>query len=135
MPVLRLGIVQINVVDLAAAREFYVGTLGFRPGRSFPGGGPFELANPGGPTVLVYQASRRVDHDYPAQTGTTLVFYTDDIDGTVERWRAAGVEFVRIAWSEEESGIAYSPYGRFIAFRDPSGNVHELLQPAAATVV
>lgn len=134
MPAPRLGIVQINVVDLAVAREFYVGTLGFQLGRSFPGGGPFELVNPGGPTVLVYQASRRVDHDYPAQTGTTLVFYTDDIDATVERWRAGGVEFVPIAWSEDASGIAYSPYGRFVAFRDPSGNVHELLQPAVQPV-
>ena len=56
---------------------------------------------------------------------------TDDLDGTVARWRSAGVEFVRIAWSEEDSGVAECPYGRFIAFQDPFGNVHELLQPRA----
>jgi hypothetical protein len=61
-----------------------------------------------------------------------LAFVTDDIAGTVAAWRAKGVDFIRIPWSSDPSGIADSPYGPFIAFRDPSGNVHELLQPDEA---
>ncbi len=94
--------------------------------------GPFELDLGPGPTVLVYQVAKSVAVAYGEQTGLTLVIYTDDIEDTVAAWRAQGVEMIPIAWSEDESGIAPCPYGRFIAFRDPFGNAHELLQPHAA---
>jgi catechol 2,3-dioxygenase-like lactoylglutathione lyase family enzyme len=134
---LRVGIVQINVTDLDEAWRFYVETLGIPGRRALGPGHPFELelggAAPGGPTVLVYPVRRPVERDYPNETGVTLVLHTDDIRATVAEWRARGVAFVRIAWSREESGIADTPFGPFIAFHDPSGNVHELLQPAAHT--
>ncbi len=79
--------------------------------------------------MLVYGVERSVPVDYGKQTGVTLVLYTDDIEATVGGWRAAGVEFIPIEWSEDETGIAGCPFGRFIAFRDPFGNVHELLEP------
>lgn len=133
-PGLRVGIVQINVTDLDEAWRFYVETLGIAGRRRLGPGKPFELelggAAPGHPTVLVYPVPRRVDRRYPEETGVTLVLHTDDIRATVAAWRARGVPFLRIAWSREESGIADTPFGPFIAFRDPFGNVHELLQPA-----
>ncbi len=128
---LRKGLIQINVTDLHAARTFYGETLGIELRERFGPDGPFELELGDGPPVLVYQVERRIDVDYGRQTGLTLVLYTDDLEGTVARWRDRGVEFIAIAWSEDESGIAGCPYGRFIAFRDPFGNVHELLQPHA----
>ena len=126
---LRVGIVQISVTDLDAAWAFYVETLGI-PGRwSLGPGKPFELELGDGPIVLVYPASQRTPRPYPDGTGVTLVLYTDDIEGTVAAWRARGVEFVPIAWARDPSGIAPTPFGPFIAFRDPFGNVHELLEP------
>ena len=126
---MRLGIAQINVTDVVAARRFYRDTLGFAIREPFGDDAPFELDVGDGPTVLVYHVDKMVPADYPDGTGTTLVFYTEDLDATVARWRDAGVELIRIAWSEEESGVAPCPYGRFIAFRDPFGNVHEVLEP------
>lgn len=126
---LRTGLIQINVTDLQAARSFYGETLGIELHERFGGDGPFELELGDGPPVLVYQVERRVEVDYGNQTGLTLVLFTDDIEEKVAAWRARGVEFIPIAWSEDESGIAGCPYGRFIAFRDPFGNVHELLEP------
>jgi len=123
------GMLQINVTDLHAAREFYRDTLGFRVREPFGPDGPFELDLGPGPTVLVYQVAKAVPVEYGEQTGLTLVIHTDDLDGTVAAWRAKGVDLLSIPWSQEESGIAPCPYGRFIAFRDPFGNVHELLQP------
>jgi len=125
------GMLQINVTDLHAARAFYRDTLGFEVREPFGAEGPFELDLGPGPTVLVYQVARSAPVEYGEQTGLTLVVHTEDLDGTVADWRARGVELVPIAWSEDDSGIAGCPYGRFIAFRDPFGNVHELLQPHA----
>jgi catechol 2,3-dioxygenase-like lactoylglutathione lyase family enzyme len=122
--------VQINVTDLDAAWQFYVETLGLPgkqklgPGRAFE----LELGN-SGPTVLVYPVPQQAKRNYPNETGVTLVFYTDDIRSTVADWKAKGVAFVPIEWSQEEIGIADTPFGPFIAFQDPFGNVHELLEP------
>ena len=128
---LRTGMIQLNVTDLAEARRFYGERLEIELREAFGPDGPFELALGDGPAVFVYQVARSVPVAYGEQTGVTLVLYTDDLDGTVARWRAAGVEFIPIEWSEDDSGIAGCPYGRFIAFRDPFGNVLELLQPHA----
>lgn len=130
---LRVGIVQINVTDLEAAWSFYVETLGIEGRRSLGPNKPFELElGAHGPTVLVYPARTVTKSDYPSGTGVTLVLFTDDIRTTVAEWKAKGVPFIRIAWARDESGIADTPFGPFIAFSDPFGNVHELLQPRAA---
>ena len=126
---LRLGIVQINVTDLGEAWRFYVDTLGLPGAERLGRGKPFHLAVEGAPEVLVYRVERMALRHYPDDTGVTLVFYTPDIKATVADWKAKGVEFVPIAWSRDKSGIAETPFGPFIAFRDPFGNVHELLQP------
>jgi predicted enzyme related to lactoylglutathione lyase len=129
---LRVGIVQINVTDLGAAWRFYVDTLGITGRQTLGPGKPFELDfGRGGPTVLVYPARNVAKPDYPSGAGVTLVLFTDDIHATVAEWKAKGVPFIRIAWAKDESGIADTPFGPFIAFRDPFGNVHELLQPRA----
>lgn len=133
MTALRVGIIQINVTDLAEAWRFYVEILGLRGRATLGPGHPFELVlgGPEGPTVLVYRVERRVERQYPEGTGVTLVLHTDDIRATVAEWSGKQVEFVPIEWAKDESGIAETPFGPFIAFRDPFGNVHELLQPAA----
>lgn len=123
-----LGIVQINVTDLDLAWRFYVDTLGLRAGRRLGPGKPFELDLGGGPTVLVYPVRRVAMRDYPNDTGITLVFATENIRSTVGQWKESGVSFIPIAWSRDASGIADSPFGPFIAFEDPFGNVHELIQ-------
>jgi hypothetical protein len=138
---LWIGVAEIDVLDLDAAWQFYVETLGI-PGRSVGHEGqvdpwgvgrgkPFELDLGAGHVVLVYHGSVLTPDVYPEGTGVTLGFFTDDLVGTIAAWRAMGVEFVPIAWSHDASGIGSSPFGPFIAFRDPFGNVHELLQPQA----
>ena len=126
---LRLGLVQINVTNLREAWRFYVDTLQLRGVAKLGRGKAFQLEFQDGPAILVYPVQQIVVRKYPVETGVTLVFYTPDIRTTVDTWKQKGVEFIPIAWSRETSGIADTPFGPFIAFRDPFGNVHELLQP------
>ena len=127
---LRTGLIQLNVTDLHEARAFYGETLGIPIHDRFGPDGPFELELGEGPPVLVYQVPRSVPVAYGEQTGVTLVLYTDDVEATAALWRERGVDLIPIPWSEDESGIAPCPYGRFIAFRDPFGNALELLEPS-----
>ena len=129
----KTALIQINVTDLHEARAFYGETLGIGLRERFGPDGPFELELGSGAPVLVYLVSKSVPVEYGEQTGVTLVLETDDIEGTVATWRERGVEFLPIPWSKEESGIAPCPYGRFIAFRDPFGNAHEVLEPTPNT--
>lgn len=127
---LKMGIIQINVTDLNRAWSFYVNTLGIRGVWRLGSGKPFELDLGPGPTVLVYRVHAVAQRRYPDDTSVILVFYTDDIVSTVATWRSKGVSFIPIAWADTHEGIAPTPFGRFIAFRDPFGNVHELLEPS-----
>jgi catechol 2,3-dioxygenase-like lactoylglutathione lyase family enzyme len=127
---IRVGLIQINVRDREASRRFYVDVLGLREKKTgFGPEGPVLLANPGGPDLLVYAAPKAAKSAYPDGTGVVLVFYVKDLDATIRRWRRRRVRFVRIGWSQEASGAADCPFGRFVAFRDPSGTVHEVLEP------
>lgn len=124
---MRMALIQINVLDLQTAWDFYVRTLGI-PGEWVHGENrAFELGV-GEIPVLVYPVSRHELHSYPDTSGTVLVFGTEDIDKTHREWKAKGVQFIPIAWSQDDTGIAPSPYGRFVAFSDPFGNVHELVE-------
>jgi len=127
---LGIGIVQINVTDLDEAWRFYVERLGFRGKRIFGPGKAFAI-EPGrpGPTILVYSVARLVNRDYPRETGVTIVFFTEDLQSTIRDWRLKDVCFVPIEWARDETGVGDSPFGRFIGFRDPFGNVHELMEP------
>lgn len=126
---LRLGMAQINVTDIAAAKAFYIDTLGFTANEPFGPKGPFELINNDGPKLMVFKVSKSVPFDYPDQTGTGLVFFTDDLTAAIAEWTAKGVEFIKMDWADDESGVGETPFGSVIAFRDPFGNVHELMQP------
>ena len=137
---MRIGMTVIMIpnklVDRQKAKEFYVKTLGLNElienpftGEKLDANSPLILCNGKDSIILLYGVDKLSKADYLNKPGTTLVFYVDDIDKTYKNWKAKGVEFIKILWSEEESGIANCPFGRFIAFRDPFGNVHEILQP------
>ena len=125
--VLAVGIIQINVTDLQVAWDFYVETLGipghWRLGRNRA----FALDLGDGPTVLVYPVERKATQGYPNETGVVLVLRTDNVRRLVRKWKAHGVMFHPAAWAAAD-GIAESPFGPFIAFEDPFGNIHEIIE-------
>jgi catechol 2,3-dioxygenase-like lactoylglutathione lyase family enzyme len=110
------------VPDIAAARQFYEGTLGLKTSEE---NGLLTLHLAGDRPTLIYP---KPDHQ-PANY-TILNFPVDDIDRAVEELSARGVRFERYdGFGQDEKGIARDPGGPPIAwFKDPAGNILAVLQ-------
>jgi len=127
-----LGLVSFVVRGYDEALEFFVGKLGFTlvedtdvPEQakrwvvvSPPGASESRL-------LLARASSPEQASRVGAQTGgrVFLFLYTDDFWRDYERYRAAGIEFVRPPKQEA--------YGTVAVFKDLYGNLWDLLQPAA----
>ncbi len=109
------------VDDLAAARQFYGGTLGLKTSEQY---GLLTLHLAGGRDTLVYP---KPDHQ-PA-TYTILNFAVDDIDAAVDELARRGVHIERYeGLGQDDKGINRAG-GPYIAwFKDPAGNVLAVLQ-------
>ena len=113
------------VDDVAAARDFYGGTLGLDV-TEMPEMGLLQLRLGTGALVLVYP---KPDHE-PA-TYTILNFPVEDIDAAVAGLAGAGITFGRYPALGEpaENGVYRGPEGPPIAwFLDPAGNVLSVLE-------
>jgi catechol 2,3-dioxygenase-like lactoylglutathione lyase family enzyme len=119
--------VRYMVDDVERARDFYVGMFGFEVGLDAPpafaevtrGNLRLLLAGPKSSAGRPMPDGRR-----PGPGGwNRLHFVVDDIEGEVERLRAAGAMF--------RNEIISGPGGRQILLDDPSGNPIELFQPAS----
>jgi predicted enzyme related to lactoylglutathione lyase/catechol 2,3-dioxygenase-like lactoylglutathione lyase family enzyme len=111
-----------SVDDLAAAREFYAGVLGFDVSEA---NGLLSLHLPGARDVLVYP---KPNHS-PASF-TILNFPVSDIDAAVDDLSARGVRFERYdGFGQDDRGILRDPNSPPIAwFTDPAGNILSVLQ-------
>jgi len=111
-----------SVNDLAAAKEFYSGTLGLAVEEGGPG-----LRLPIGNGILIYEKSNHTPATY-----TMLNFPVDDIDQAVEDLKRKGVTFEHYEGMTDEKGIARgidAGQGPDIAwFTDPAGNILSVLK-------
>ena len=128
-PVQELGLVSLVVPDYEEALAFYVGTLGFSLVEDSPVPEQQKrwvvVAPPGerGANLLIARASTpeqgaRIGN----QTGgrVFLFLYTDDFARDHDTYTSKGVEFVRPPRDE--------PYGTVAVFKDPFGNLWDLVQ-------
>ena len=119
--------VRYMVDDVERARDFYVGLFGFEVGLDAPPA--FAEVTRGNLRLLLAgpksSAGRPMPDGRRPEPGgwNRLHFVVDDIEGEVERLRAAGATF--------RNEIISGPGGRQILLDDPSGNPIELFQPAS----
>ena len=119
--------VRYMVDDVAAAIDFYTTNFGFTVGTN--AAPAFADVSRGNLRVLLSgpksSAGRAMtDGVIPEPGGWNRIhFVTDDLDGDVERLRAAGVRF--------RNDVVSGPGGSQILAQDPAGNLIELFQPAA----
>jgi glyoxylase I family protein len=119
---LRVGRVLVLVTDLDEAVRFYGDVLDMkalpRSGRraTFAGEGFVHAAflgdEPGDPET------------HASRAGSTVAFEVESVEASAAELKERGVEFLH-------SQAVLNDLGRYIAFKDPFGVVHELFEPIA----
>ena len=119
--------VRYMVDDVEKSVAFYTKLLGFNVLNKFPA---FADVTRGKLRLLLSGPASSAGRPMPdgAKPGpggwNRIHLIVDDIDAEVARLRAAGAPF--------RNDILEGPGGRQVLLQDPSGNVVELFQPAAA---
>lgn len=119
--------VRILVDDVAASVEFYTRHFGFSVLNTFPAFADVQRGNLrlllSGPQSSA--ARPMADGERPRPGGWNRVhFIVDDLDAEITKLTAAGVRF--------RNDVVTGPGGSQVLACDPSGNLIELFQPAAA---
>lgn len=120
--------VRYMVNDVAASVAFYEDNFGFTRNIASPA---FADVTRGNLRVLLSgpasSAGRPMaDGEVPGPGGwNRLHFIYDDLDAEIARLTAAGVQF--------RNDVVTGPGGKQVLVVDPSGNLIELFQPAAAS--
>ena len=119
---LEIAMNQINVTNLEEAIAWYTEVLGFELSKDhyYPPQA-VDLIQKGEIRLLLYKVQKPNVIDYPNQAQSLIIFKTDDLTKVMNELTEKGVEFL---YSE---AIEF-PAGIFNAFKDPYGNVHEIVQ-------
>lgn len=123
MPKLSLHNVLVFAPDLVAARGFYADVLGLELERTTETsvllrGANFRLA--------IFACARSTDASgYSKQAGSAIALAVPSLDDAITTLRAKGVRILHTTPNE-------GPLGRYVAFADPFGTVHELVEVPAA---
>ncbi len=113
-------VIGIYVNDIDQALDFYCNKLGFEVAKKYDDGCLVRLENEG-PTLILEKVEEPSNAKYPQTSQVALGIETKDLEETANRLREMNVDFVHDAPQP-------FPAGTFMAIRDPSGNVLELLQ-------
>ncbi len=107
----------VTIIDVDRAKSFYGGTLGLRLVSEEP---PFALVFDANGIMLRLGIGKQL----PQASGTVLGWQVPDIKSVVHALGAAGVQFERYGFLEQDdSGIWTTPTGARVAwFKDPDGN-------------
>ena len=71
--------------------------------------------------LILNLVEQKASVDYPRQSQSLFNFQSENLKDEMQRLKQKGVEFIH----DEPRDC---PVGIFAAFRDPSGNVHELIE-------
>lgn len=125
-PSLQTHALKINVDDMKKAESFYVGKLGFEVEDKSAHPAQVVLKT-GGRVKLTLNRVARLQKAGPLETQVGLTLQVNDLDQTVVRLRAAGVDFVEGSKRREAVGNA-------ITVRDPFGRKISLMHHTASKV-
>ncbi|HUC95757.1 MAG TPA: VOC family protein [Candidatus Saccharimonadia bacterium] len=115
---------SFSVNDLKAAKDFYVGVLGFELGADMTEDA-LKITKDG-QRVHVYPKS-----DHSPASFTVLNFKVEDIEKVADELLSKGIKFEQYDnpyMKTNEKGIAERGTLKMAWFKDPSGNIHGLLQ-------
>lgn len=116
----QICVIQINVTDMDRAIEFYSQILGFRVRSREHYPDIVELENATLPFIL-NRVKKNAEINYPNVAQTLVNIQTSDLKKALLDLHANGVEIIHQTPQK-------CPVGIYAAFRDPSGNVLELIE-------
>jgi catechol 2,3-dioxygenase-like lactoylglutathione lyase family enzyme len=125
-----LALVSLVIPDYDEAIAFYVGILGFRLLEDTPlpePGKRWVVVAPEGSTGSALLLARAATEEQRSRIGNQtggrvfLFLHTDSFDQDFSGYSAKGVQFVRAPSRQS--------YGTVAVFRDPWGNLWDLVQP------
>lgn len=119
---MKLQQIMIFVPDLREAKRFYCDVLGFGLAEETPTRLTFDHA--GCPFVAYLCDTGSEVRNYSREARSVFVFEVDSLDQRLAELREQGVTVLHDVPSENDRG-------RYAAFVDPFGNVHEIWQPNA----
>jgi glyoxylase I family protein len=117
---MKLGMLMIFVSDIAEAKHFYHDILGFSVKTESPS--RLELVHDGCDFIAFKCDKNAPVENYSRVARSVFVFEVESIDEALADLRGKGVSFLHEAPAENE-------LGRYAAFVDPFGNVHEIYKP------
>jgi len=113
--------IQISVSDLDKAIDWYCQTLGFEVSKEhYYHPVAVDLIHQGC-RLLLHKVDKPARIDYPNVVQTLICIETDDIHKSINDLKNKGVELIH------KTPQSF-PAGMYIGFRDPFGNVHELIE-------
>jgi glyoxylase I family protein len=118
---MKLALLMIVAPDLARAKDFYGATLGFALKSQTPQ--RLVFGHDGADLVVFKGTQDAVPHAHGESASTNFVFEVPSLDAAIAALKAKGVPFLHAAPATNE-------FGRYAAFKDPFGNVLELMERA-----
>jgi len=111
--------------DIARARQFYEGKLGFRPKQSVAGGVVYEF---GDHTACFLYPTPNAGTSRASQA----FWHVDDVEREVAELKARGVEFENYDMPGEKSpsGVVTAGGAKAAWFKDSEGNILAIVQDA-----
>ncbi|SMD32456.1 Catechol 2,3-dioxygenase [Reichenbachiella faecimaris] len=107
------------VKNLEESLDFYVNTLGIS---LIEHHGDSAMLMAGRHKIVMFEGSAEaVEYKHGQQANSTLLFAVNDLDKKVNQLKSKNVVFVHQMPNQNR-------WGRYSAFRDPSGIVHELVE-------
>jgi lactoylglutathione lyase len=110
--------ISVYVKDLKESTSFYSEVLGLAVKHEMP---YLVVMENNGVDLVLCQAEEVTEVDYPNVSAVVLGFPTPSLSESIGKFEAQGVRLIHREPQE-------FPGGHFVAFRDPSGNVLELLE-------
>jgi catechol 2,3-dioxygenase-like lactoylglutathione lyase family enzyme len=117
---MQLGMLMIFVSDLVEAKRFYCDVLGF--GVKAENETRLEFVHEPCAFVAFKCEKDATVENYAQEARSVFVFEVQSIDEAFGALKKKGVRFLH----EEPT---QNDLGRYAAFRDPFGNVHEIYEP------
>jgi len=112
----------IPAKDVARARAFYEGPLGFKPGREIAGGVAYECA--GGTSCFLYPTPNA-----GTSKASQAYWQVKDLDAEMAELKRRGVTFEKYDLpGSDANGVVTGGGAKAAWFKDPEGNILAIIQ-------